>query len=121
MNKDGIIVAENIPTLSYAKRMASSLGNVYIADHNNGIIAMHSIEDYYKRTIMDLIAIGATIEFGKLSICCINDHHKSVIKRKIYYQVVYNHHDPNKEYSKWFKSIKDAVDKFVELELKYES
>jgi hypothetical protein len=119
MNKNGVIVADNIPTLGYAKRMALSLGNVYITDENNGIISFHSIEGYYKRVIMDLIAIGASVEFGKLSICCINEHHRSIPERKTYYQVVYN--DYQNEYSRWFKSIKEAVDKFVELELKHES
>lgn len=117
MNKDSIIIADNIPTFGYAKRMASALGNVYITDENNGIIQANSLDNYYKRLIMDLIAIGVTIEVGKLSICCIDEYYKPVVKRKTKYQVVNN--DYRNEYSQWFDSIKDAVDKFVELELKY--
>jgi hypothetical protein len=119
MNKSGIIVAENVPSMLYAKRMAGALGNVYITDENNGIISFHSIEEYYKNAIRDLVVTGATVQFDKLSICCINDYYKPMVEnqRPTLYQVEYN--DRKNEYSKLHKSVRDAVDDFVRLEVKH--
>lgn len=122
MSKSGKIIADNIISINIAKRMASALGNVFITDENNGIISHHTIGQYYKRTICDLVAVGATVEFGnKLSICCFNEYYENNISRVrgTQYQVVYNDKDPKKEYSRFFKSLTEAVDKFIELELKY--
>lgn len=119
MSKGGKVVADNIQNLVHARRMASALGNVYITDDKNGIMSFHSIEEYYKNAIADLVRIGVCIEVGKLSICKLDEYYKPVVNRGVKYQVTYNHHRHENEYSKWFSDLKEAVEEFIRLEAKY--